>query len=134
MPYLGIHDIRRDIGIRNVLAKLASELALDFLEIEGLQARPGSAINPGLVSDDLGAQRLWETADRLTKISLEELHDGGREVKSFSALKDILLGEPVGHHPLCEVADNFGRWRDLDDVSALYDRNRFFRRALVCNK
>lgn len=72
---LRVHDIRRYVRVRNVLAELATELGLDLLEFNGCKASTGSAVNSGLVADDLGAKGLWEATDGLAKVTLEELHN-----------------------------------------------------------
>ena len=72
---LRVHDIRRDIGARDVLAELATELSLDLLKFNGRKANTRPAINLRLVADNLATKGLWEAADGLAKVTLEELHD-----------------------------------------------------------
>ena len=74
-----------------MLAELGTELRLDLLEIERLEARARSTVDPGLVPDDLRPQRLREPADGLTEVSLEELDDGRGEVELLGALDDVFL-------------------------------------------
>jgi hypothetical protein len=74
-----------------VLPKFTPQLSLDFLEVEGLHCRARTAIYPWFIPNDLGAKWLWESADRLAQVSLEELDYGGREVKLIGACKDISL-------------------------------------------
>lgn len=72
---LRVHHIRSHIRVGNVLSKLAPQLGLDLLEVQGRQVGPGTTIDPRLVPNDLGPEGLGETADGLTKVSLEELDD-----------------------------------------------------------
>ena len=104
-----------------MLAKLATEFCLDLLEVNGLEARARATLDPRLVANNLAAKRLRETANRLTKVALEELHNGGREVQLVGAVQHILLGEAVLNHPLRKVSDDLGGRRDLDNISALWD-------------
>ena len=89
-----------------MLAILGTKFSLDLLDVQGREASTRATLNSGLVSDDLCAQRLGEASDWLSKITLEELHDGGWEVKRIGPCKDVLLRELVGGHPLGEVTDN----------------------------
>jgi hypothetical protein len=63
-----------------MLSKLASQLCLDFLEIQWLEGSPRTPINPRFVPDDMGTKGFWEPACRLAKIALEELHYGRGEI------------------------------------------------------
>ena len=78
-----------------MLAKLGTEVCLDLLEVQRLKARTWPAVNPRLVPDYFASQRLRESSNWLTKVSLEELDDRGREVKLFGACKNVLLGQLV---------------------------------------
>lgn len=88
---LRVHDIRRDIGIRDVLAKLATEFRLDLLEVDRSQSNTGTSVNLGFVTDDLAAKGLGESADRLAKVPLEELDNRRREVKLVCTVQNVLL-------------------------------------------
>lgn len=96
-----------------MLSKLAAQLRLDLLEVEGLHGCARPAVDLGLVADDTRPQGLGEAAHWLAEIALEELHYGGREVKLLGTVDDILRREAVGSHPLGEVADHLGGRRDL---------------------
>jgi hypothetical protein len=74
-----------------VLPKFTPQLSLDFLEVKWLHGRAWTTIYPWLIPNDLGAKWLWESADRLPQVSLEELDYGGWEVKLIGAFKDISL-------------------------------------------
>ena len=91
MTDLRVHNIRSDICISDVLSVFASELRLDLLEVQWSKARTGPAVDSGLVPDDLGAEGLWETADWLAEVALEELDDGRREVELLGAVENVLL-------------------------------------------
>ena len=103
-----------------MLAKLGAEFSLDLLEVQRRKVGTRPAVDSGLVPDDLGAEGLWEAADWLAEVALEELDDGRGEVEGIGPLEDFLLRELVGGHPLGKVANNLRRGRDLDDVAALY--------------
>ena len=103
-----------------MLAILGAKLSLDLLEVQRRKVGTWPAVDSGLVPDDLGAEGLWEAADWLAEVALEELDDGRREVEGIGPLEDFLLRELVGRHPLGKVANNLRRGRDLDDVAALY--------------
>ena len=102
-----------------MLAILGAKLSLDLLEVQRRKIGTWPAVDSGLVPDDLGAEGLWEAADGLAEVALEELDDGGGEVECIGTLEDILLCDLVGCHPLREVTDHLRRRRDLDDVTAL---------------
>ncbi len=105
-----------------MLSILCTELSLNLLEVQRLETGTGPAVDSGLVPDDLASQRFREAANGLTEVALEEFDDGRREVKLLSTVENILLGELVGSHPLCEVTDNLGGRGNLDDVSTLSTR------------
>ena len=111
--YLRVHDIGRDIGIRDMLAEFAAELCLDLLELDRCKTGTRPPVNLGLVTNDLATKWLWETSDGLTKVALEELDNRGREVKLVSAIQNVLLREVVLDHPLRKVSDDLRRGRDL---------------------
>lgn len=56
-----------------MLAELAAELRLDLLELDGSKARSRTALDPGLVADDLAAKGLGEASNGLAEVALEEL-------------------------------------------------------------
>ena len=111
--HLRVHDVRRDIRIRDVLAKLAAQLRLRLLEVNRWQVGAWPAIDPGLVPDDLRPEWLREASDGLTKVPLEELDDRRGEVELVRALEHLFLRELVGYHPLREVTDDLRRGSDL---------------------
>lgn len=121
IQYLGVHHIRSDIGIGDVLAKAATQVSLDPLEVQGLHGGTGTTVDSWFVADDLGAKGFRESSNWLTKIALEELHNRRREVELVCAIENVLGSEIVGSHPLGKVSDNLGRWCNLDDVPALID-------------
>jgi len=118
---LGIHNITRNILIRNMLAKLGPQFCFNLLEIKRLHRRTRSSIDPRLVPDNLRTQRLRETSDRLTQVALEELDYGRREIEFRGTSEDISFGERVGSHPLGEITDDFGGGSYFDDVTALQE-------------
>jgi hypothetical protein len=89
--YLGIHHIRCDIYIRDVLAKSAPQIRLDLLEIQGSHANSWTSIDPWFVPDNLAPERLREATNGLSQIALEELNDRQREVKLICTLEDLGL-------------------------------------------
>lgn len=91
-----------------MFSELAPEFCFDLLEVEWLKTCSGTTVDPGLVPNDLGSQRLWEAADGLTKITLEELDNRRREVQLVSAFQNILLRELIGGQPLGKVTNNLG--------------------------
>ena len=103
-----------------MLAELAPELSLERLEVDRLHVRARTAIDAGLVTDDLAPEGLREATDGLAEVALEELDDGSGEVETFGVGEHVLLRERVGSHPLGKVTNNLRRGRDLDDVAALY--------------
>ena len=105
--------MRGNVCVCNVLAVLAAELGLDLLEIHRLETSTRSALNPGLVPDDLRPEWLREASDGLTKVPLEELDDRRGEVELVRALEHLFLRELVGYHPLREVTDDLRRGCDL---------------------
>jgi hypothetical protein len=100
-----------------VLSEATAQILFDFLEVERLHGSTRSSINTRLVADDLSAERLRETTNRLSKVALEELHNGRGEVHFLSAVQDILRIEVVGGHPLGKVSNNFGGRSDLDNIA-----------------
>ena len=102
-----------------MLAKLGAEFSLDLLEVQRRKVGTRPAVNSGLVPDDLGAEGLWEPADWLAEVALEELDDRRGEVQLVRALEHVLLRDAVLDHPLRKVTDDFGRWRDLKPYSAV---------------
>lgn len=128
-----------------MLAELGAELSLDLLEVKGFKACAGTTVDSRLVPNDVAAERLGESSHRLAKVALEELNNRGGEVEFLSPSNDVLLGQLVGCHPLCEVTNNLRRRRDLqgwcqygvrhsgdvwdlNDVAALKHRYELFRR------
>ena len=91
-----------------MLAKLGAEFSLDLLEVQRRKVGTRPAVDSGLVPDDLGAEGLWEPADWLAEVALEELDNGRGEVELLRALEHVVLGQVVVRHELCEVADNLG--------------------------
>ena len=91
-----------------MLAELAPELSLERLEVDRLHVRARTAIDAGLVTDDLAPEGLREATDGLAEVTLEELDDGRGEVELLRALEHVVLGQVVVRHELCEVADNLG--------------------------
>ena len=89
--YLRVHGVRRDVRIRDMLAKLGAQLRLCLLEVNRCQVRAWPAIDLGLVPDDLGPEWLGEASDGLTKVALEELDDRRGEVELVRALEHLLL-------------------------------------------
>ena len=83
----------------------------DLGEVVGLHALTRSAIDSRLATDDLGAERLWEAADRLTEITLEEVDDRVGEVELVRLVDDVLAGELVRDEELGEVTRETGSQR-----------------------
>ena len=110
---LGIHYIRADINVGDVLAKLAAKFGLNRFEVQRLHTSSGTTVNSRLVTDNVRAQRLRESSNRLSEVTLEELDNGRREVELLSPLNHLLLGQRVRGHPLCKVTNDFRRWCDL---------------------
>ena len=106
--YLGIHHIRCNICVGDMFAKFAPQFGLDLLEVQRYHISSRTSVNPRLVADDIGPQRFWEAANRLTEISLEELDDRRGEIKPISTVEDISLGQRILCHPLSEVSNNLG--------------------------
>ena len=98
---------------------LLLQILLDLLEIERFHSETGSGVDPSFIPNDVGAQGLREATVRLTELTLEELNNGGREVKLGCLIDDILLGEVVRHHELGEITDHFRRRSHFYDVTAL---------------
>jgi hypothetical protein len=111
--YLGVHDVGRYVCICDVLAELAAQLRLDLLEVQRFQGGTRTSIDLLFISDNAGAQGLRESSHRLSKIALEELNNGRREVKMFGTLQHLLLGKGVRCHPLSKIANDFRRRCDL---------------------
>lgn len=104
--YLGIHDVGGNIRICDVLPKFAPQFRLDLLEVKRLHSSTWTSINSRLISNDFCAQWLWETPNRLSKVTLEELNNGRWEVELFSACQNIFFRERVGCHPLRKVPND----------------------------
>ena len=96
-----------------MLSELATKLCLDLLELNGRESSSRPAVNFRLVTDDFATKRFREPANRLSKVSLEELDNRGREIKLVCAVNDVLLRETVLDHPLREVTDDLRRGCDL---------------------
>jgi hypothetical protein len=96
-----------------MFAELRSQLLLRFLQVEGFHGCTRSSIDSRFVANNLASQWLWEASHRLTKVTLEEVDDGGWEIELVGPLEHILLGEVVGGQPLGEVSDYLRRWSDL---------------------
>jgi hypothetical protein len=92
---LGVHDIRSNICVCDVLSELTAEFCLDLLEVQWLHGCTRTPIDPWLVSDDIGTERLREPSHGLPEISLEELDNRRREIKLVCTVKDVLFGERV---------------------------------------
>lgn len=95
MTYFGVHDVGTNVRICNVFAELAPQLSLDLLEVQRLHRCSRTSIDPGLIPDNLGTERLWEASHRLSKVALEELDNRRWEIKMLSTVEDILLAEGV---------------------------------------
>ena len=52
---LGVHNIRRDISILDVLAEFRAEFSLNLLEVQGLHGRTGPSVNARLLANNLRA-------------------------------------------------------------------------------
>jgi hypothetical protein len=101
--HLGVHVVRRNIAIGNVLAKLFSQFSLDFLELQWLHCQTRSSSDPLSVSDNLGSKWLREPTIRFTEVSLEELDNTLGEVQAVGLFENLVLCEIVGHHELGKV-------------------------------
>jgi hypothetical protein len=74
-----------------MFTKFASQVGLNFLEVQRCQTNSWTSINPWLVPNDLTPQWLGEATNRLSKIALEEVDNRRREVQLIRTLEDIGL-------------------------------------------
>ena len=64
----------------------------------------------------IGAERLRETAGRLSDGALEVFDDGGGQRQALGVVDDLLRGETLRDDELGEIADNLGGGRHLPTV------------------
>lgn len=74
-----------------MLPKLGAEVPFDFAEVDRSHSCTRSSVDPGLVANDVSAERLGESTNGLTQVALEEFNNGGREIEGFSLIDDVLL-------------------------------------------
>ena len=115
-----VQHVSRDILVADVLsisAKGFSQLFADLVEIDWRQRRTRTFRQRCFAAEHFGLQLFGETANRLTQITAEEGYDGIRESHFLFRVNDVFGCQVVRHHEQRHVANNFGRRRDLDDVS-----------------
>ncbi|CRK33375.1 hypothetical protein BN1723_014728, partial [Verticillium longisporum] len=76
-----------------------------------------TSVKLSATTQSIGAERLGETAERLTHHAFEEFKHGAREIELAGASLDILGREFVRDHELCKITYNLGGGCDLDDVA-----------------
>lgn len=103
---LGVHVVRCNIVIGDVLAELFTQLGLDLLKVERLHGQSRSTSDSRSVTDNLGSQRFGETAVRLSEVTLEEFDHAFREVQAVSLFENLLLRQVVRDHELGKVTDS----------------------------
>ena len=93
MANLGVHDVRSDVGICNMLSKLTSQFCFYLLKIQWWHGGARTSVDSGLISDDMCSQWFWETSHGLSQVPLEEFNDRRWEVQLVCATKNILFRE-----------------------------------------
>ena len=116
LEHLRVHGVAGHVAVAD-LAEAIAQLPLDLVEVHGLQRQTGSPVELASSAQRLRPERLREAAVRLAHEPLEEFEHRAGEVELCRLFQNVVVAEFVRHHELCQVADDLGCRRDLDDVA-----------------